>query len=90
MKTLLDIERENAVIRKEREKNIEMLTKKRDEAKLLLSLISVNSYEENQQRQKVGAEIDRLNNFIKSEQEAISLLSQINIDEVDIDYLIHS
>lgn len=71
MITLLDKERENNAIRKERQENIKNLTVLLEEAKMLRLVIRGKSFEEQQERLEVKREIDRLERFIESEKKAI-------------------
>jgi len=83
MKTLLDVERENATIRNEREKNIETLTVQLNEAKSIASVLPNGNSLENQSERKIVAEkITHLNTLIDSEKDAILQLSRLNDNEI--------
>lgn len=86
MKTLLELEIENSAIKAERQKKIDMLTKKLEEAKFLYFTIGSKTPEERADRQKVYQEIERMNRFIASEEEAIKELN--NPSDKDIDSVI--
>lgn len=83
MKTLLELEIEKNALKAERQKRIDMLEKKLEEAKFLYFSIGSKTPEEQADRQKVYQEINRLDSFIASEQEAINELD--NPSEKDID-----
>lgn len=84
MKTLLDIERENAVIRKEREDNLKELNARLADAKMTATFIpDTNNLENNNARRVVAREIQHIQHLIADEQKAISLL--INATDTEID-----
>lgn len=84
MKTLLEQSIENAKIEKEKRKNIDVLTKKLNEAKQLHALIkSEDSFKDEQERKVVASEINRLKAFISSEEQAIINLNAPTDKEIE-------
>lgn len=84
MKTLLDIERENAVIRKERETNLKDLNARLADAQATQSFLPTGyALDECNARRVVVEEIRYIQKLIADEQKAISLL--INATDTEID-----
>lgn len=82
MKTLLDIERENAVTRKEREANLKDLNTRLADAKATQSFLPTGiTLDECEARRVVTREIHHIQKLIADEQKAISLL----VDATDIE-----
>ncbi|WP_418409918.1 hypothetical protein [Alistipes sp.] len=84
MKTLLDIERENAAIIEERTANIKGLRSQLVEAQATAREIPGDrSLASDQERRIVQREIDRLNRYIESEQKAIDQLTGATESDLD-------
>jgi|GEM_PF-1920063 hypothetical protein len=84
MKTLLDIEKENAAIIEERTANIKELRRQLAEAQATAREIpGDHSLAADQERRIVRREIDRLNRYIESEQEAIDQLTGATESDLD-------
>lgn len=84
MKTLLDIEKENAAIIEERTANIKELRRQLDEAQATAREIpGDHSLGADQERRIVQREIDRLNRYIESEQKAIDQLTGATESDLD-------
>lgn len=79
--TLLDIEQARQKETDKRKKNIKVLTEMLDEAKALHSVIKDKTPEANKERGIVWKEINRLEQFIESEQKAIDSFSFSPSDE---------
>lgn len=83
MKTLLDIERENAVIRKEREANLKDLNTRLADAKTTQSFLPTGTtLDECEARRVVVKEIQHIQKLIADEQKAINLLVDATPEEV--------
>lgn len=88
MKTRLDVERENAIIKADREKNIKELTKQLNEAKGIQAVIPNNhSYETGKEQRIVAEKIKHIYSLIESEKDAIKSLP---VYAADMDALTNS
>lgn len=71
MKTLLEQSQENRIIEAKRVENLKMLNDKLNEARLTYAAIGRGSFEQDAERQEVSKEINRLEAYINSEQNAL-------------------